>query len=539
MKDSAPQDKQHTYLLPDVDGNARTYTTDINSLVIIGANGSGKTHLGVWMEQQSPEKVHRIAPQRSLNFESHVSLKGYETAEKLVLYGRSDSKDKRARWGYRDGDWEIASINDFDNVLSALFSRKALEEAAFIEDCKNAEKEHKSHPTVPDMVLDRLLKVWNDVFPQRELLLNDAQVRAKIPESDIIYPASKMSDGERSALYLIAQVLCIPPNKTLIIDEPELHLHKSLMNRLWTALEKMRLDCLFVYITHDTQFASQHNNSDQYWIKEYDGAKWNIEKIPLESDWPEDLLLELLGNRKNVLFVEGNRGSWDYRLYCLLYPNYYVVPCGSSRQVIGYTKAFKNMTILHNCQVYGLIDRDFLINEQIEKYNEDGIFVLNVAEVESLFCIEEVLEWVSKQLACSTETVERVKKYIIEERFSKQIQGQIIKSSVANIKYQLEKLELETKDKEDLHQAFQDSFQQINIESVLGSKETLFGDALSRKTYPEILKIFNEKNLVTSIGRFFGIENKQYPEKIINWLRENEDLRNIFKSYLPLQIPNS
>lgn len=45
-----------------------------------------------------------------------------------------------------------------------------------------------------------------------------------------------MSDGERAVLYLIVQVLCIPDNKKLIIDEPELHLHGSIMNRLFTRL---------------------------------------------------------------------------------------------------------------------------------------------------------------------------------------------------------------------------------------------------------------------------------------------------------------
>ena len=78
-----------------------------------------------------------------------------------------------------------------------------------------------------------------------------------------------MSDGERVALYLIAQCLCIPQNKTIIIDEPEIHLHRSIMNKLWAEIEKNRPDCLFVYITHDTQFAANHIQSEKYWIKEY------------------------------------------------------------------------------------------------------------------------------------------------------------------------------------------------------------------------------------------------------------------------------
>ena len=76
-----------------------------------------------------------------------------------------------------------------------------------------------------------------------------------------------MSDGERSVLYLAAQVLCVPENKTLIIDEPEVHLHPSLMGRLWRALESARPDCLFVFITHDVQFAALHKDSPRIWVK--------------------------------------------------------------------------------------------------------------------------------------------------------------------------------------------------------------------------------------------------------------------------------
>ncbi|WP_302233705.1 AAA family ATPase [uncultured Adlercreutzia sp.] len=106
-----------------------------------------------------------------------------------------------------------------------------------------------------------------------------------------------MSDGERSVLYLAAQVLCVPENKTLIIDEPEVHLHPSLMGRLWRALESARPDCLFVFITHDVQFAALHKDSPRIWVKSFDGANWDWDFIP-NSDLPEQLLLELLGNRK-------------------------------------------------------------------------------------------------------------------------------------------------------------------------------------------------------------------------------------------------
>ena len=115
-----------------------------------------------------------------------------------------------------------------------------------------------------------------------------------------------MSDGERAVLYLTAQVLCVPNNKMLIIDEPEVHLHRSIMTRLWRRLEESRQDCLFVYITHDLEFASAHGKIDKIWIKEYDGNRWLFEKVRDDSI-PEQLIFEILGSRKSVLFVEGDQ----------------------------------------------------------------------------------------------------------------------------------------------------------------------------------------------------------------------------------------
>lgn len=65
-----------------------------------------------------------------------------------------------------------------------------------------------------------------------------------------------MSDGERAIFYLIGQVLVAAANSVLIIDEPELHIHRSIMSSLWDQLESARQDCAFIFITHDIEFAA-------------------------------------------------------------------------------------------------------------------------------------------------------------------------------------------------------------------------------------------------------------------------------------------
>ena len=50
----------YKYILPNVDNQPVEYSTETNSVIIIGANGSGKTRLGVWIEKNSLSVTHRI-----------------------------------------------------------------------------------------------------------------------------------------------------------------------------------------------------------------------------------------------------------------------------------------------------------------------------------------------------------------------------------------------------------------------------------------------------------------------------------------------
>lgn len=321
---------KYKYYLPNADGKKSVRETDKQALIIIGANGSGKSHLGAWMEKQAMDDIHRIGAQRNLNFNDNISLKTYSSAEDFVFYGTNDPGQKagkggRWNWGRQ---YTTKLIDDYENVLAALLALRNNENAKFVEDCTKNKASNLPFPEIPITAVDKLKKVWGDVFAQRELLIEDSKFNAKMPTAAGKYNANSMSDGERSVLYFAAQVICVPKGKTLIIDEPEVHLHRSIMMRLWRALEALRPDCFFVYITHDTQFASLHDDAEKLWVKSYSGGdRWEYEFV-MDSELPEQLLLDVLGNRKSILLVEGTSSSYDTRLYEMLYPDRYVIPCG-------------------------------------------------------------------------------------------------------------------------------------------------------------------------------------------------------------------
>lgn len=79
------------YYRPDENGKEKEYGTSTNAVIIIGANGSGKSKLEAWIEQQSLQDVHRIGAQRKLNFSENIPLKSYSKAEDTVFYGTADN----------------------------------------------------------------------------------------------------------------------------------------------------------------------------------------------------------------------------------------------------------------------------------------------------------------------------------------------------------------------------------------------------------------------------------------------------------------
>lgn len=531
--------KEYKYKLPLKD--QIEYSTSNNSLIIIGANGSGKSKLGAWIEQQDMENVHRIGAQRSLNFGDFIELKSREQLENRLLYGidnieefRFSYKRKERRWDY--GEFTTKLLNDYENVLSLMIAIKNQTYDKYIKECKEKEQQQQ-YDKVPDTVIDKLIRIWNNIFPQREIDFTDAKVTTKLKNAvgDIIsYKGKEMSDGERVALYLIAQCLCIPENKTIIIDEPEIHLHRSIMNKLWAEIEKERKDCFFIYITHDTQFAANHKNADKVWVKEYDGENWKIEKIEQNNGLPEQLLLDIMGNRKKVLFVEGTAESYDTQLYSVIYKDYYVIPCGGCSSVINFTKAMKDKdnTQLHHLECYGLIDRDYRTEEEIESLKAKGIYTIDVAEVENLFLVEELLLVINDILSPGDSKVENIKNKIIEF-YQSQKDTQICKAIIAELKHKLSTIDINKKGKEQVKQALKDGFRDISFDSIKEEKQNIFD--LSTE-YKEVLKLFNQKRVSHIVMENFGI--RDYEQFVIGQLQgdKSEEIIEAIKKYLPEAI---
>lgn len=526
----------YNLIIPKRDGTASQEILQITgNLVLVGANGAGKTRLGVMIEQfnQNQITVHRISAQKALNIPDYAQVKNLEQAEKDLIFGRSDQHanlqmKSGSRWGSKPATF---LLNDYDKLLSLLFAKSAERDRNYTNDAKSS----GIYKEVPKAPIDMIVELWNSIMPHREIIFADGKVTAKRTGSPE-YHGQEMSDGERVILYLIGQCLCLPDNCLIIIDEPELHLHKSLVNKLWDRIERLTQNKILIFITHDLDFASSRIEATKLWIKEYNGNnQWIWDNIPHDEQIPEVLMLEIIGNRKNIIFCESESGKLDMTVYQLIYPDFHIIPRGGGSKVIEATKAFRANSSLHHLKAFGLIDSDYKELEEIESLRNHDIHTISVAEIENLFCIEPILRVVSAHLALnSDEKVNEVIDFLINS-LNSEFDLQVTSKSEKIIEYKLGAYSKESNSQQGLIDGLNTTLSRIDIGAIYAETRILYQTAIDSRDLKKLLLIYNRKSLPGRISGIFGLANGEYNKLLIRLLkgsRKNE-IVNGLKQYLP------
>ena len=530
--------RERVYLvlnIPNNSGNEDNITGKI--IIIIGSNGSGKSKLGYHFEAQNPKDVHRICAQRALDLDDNITPSSFNDANNLILYGEPFKIGIESYLGrYRQVNKEYKPcstvIHDFDAILSLLISIYNDEMSTFYNNCKSKIGSNQPITSVPESILDKVKRIWHSVFSNCSIdIVNGKIIVTNNNDSECkTYGASDMSDGERVGLYLITQCLCI--NKPIfVIDEPEIHLHRSIIDKLWSEIESEKKETQFIYITHDMGFATRHQADHKIWIKSYNGTYWDFEFLD-NSNLPEEIYLSILGNRQNVLFIEGDNGSYDYQLYSLIYPNYYIVPCDTCTEVISRTKAMRKLSEFHHLNCYGLVDRDYRVDTEIENLKNDGIGVLKVAEIENMFLVEPILIYINNYLNFDDSSRVDASKQTIVQKFHSDINFQVRDALISEIKFKLDSYDVKNRDTEGVIKKFEDILTEIPVECI---KNNLLSKYKMAQDYNYVLELFNQKGLSNSIAQNFGLTNKEFKATILRQLKseKHSKIMDIFSLYLP------
>lgn len=468
------------------------------SVVIVGANGSGKTRLASYIEDQLGELTHRIAAHRALSLNPSVA-KVSEREAKLGLKTGWTHKEanighrKGQRWG---GNAPVALLNDFDYLLQTLFAEQT---NTSLETHKAAREGGSVDAKATKFEI--LKQVWESLLPHRELHISGDDIQVSLRGSHDLYSASEMSDGERAVFYMLGQALVAEPGSLLIFDEPELHVHKSIMSKLWDELEAIRPDCSFVFITHDIEFACSRI-ADKDVIRRYEPSPtWEISRFPDDSGFDENTITLILGSRKPVLFVEGNESSLDIATFRCCYPGWTVIPRGSCEQVIHSVVTMRRNSQLTRISCSGIVDADDYSSEDSEYLAQLGIAILPLSEIENVFVHPSVAEAILRGEGFSgpqlQEKLQGFRDAVIASISEEDVEKAVLRYCRRRVDRALKKVDLRSAQtasqlKELLHQ----EVTTLNIEELDVYARKTINEAIESRDVSKLLSLYDNKGLL-------------------------------------------
>ena len=526
--------------------------------ILVGKNGTGKSKLAEWMilnmenlfsqkvfemstnlpelnnrelREYIGERLHYIHATKELTLQGSINPLSLKRAKQKLLQRNQDTKSpNRPSSGFQES-MAILLAEDIK------FLNKYQEE--IIEKIDSNKKEEIQKPRETNN--KKLVRIWNSLFPYISIKIEDYNILAENPST---VPVDQMSDGERNALFLVAKILSIPNDSIIIVDEPNTHFHQAIKSTVWKTLEEEKSSCIFFYITHDLEFAVKHPKDHLYWMQEFELSestmKWKYEEIKDYEELPEDLLISVLGNRKEILFVEGDsNNSIDIELYTHVFPYHKIIPCESSSKVVEATKSFANNSSLHYLKPLGIIDRDYHTQAYLESIEEFGIKALEVAEIENLFCVPEIMEVIAvNQKQEYSSILPKIKNTIFTQRLKKEIGAQTRNKARYHLRNKLEQFASKEMEKTSFCTDFENHINGINAEEEFEKAERLYNDILTNQDIRNCLKYYNSKGLYSNIARVFGQTPEGYKNLIFSLLKSNTSLKTKIIDGLKKYIPH-
>ena len=375
------------------------------STVFVGANGSGKSALGLWLQRNSTGvSTSRLIAHRQLWLESAgpditASSRQQQTTYRASLDARDDSRwfDHLAK--------TRTSLVLFDLIAA---HNKRNDRVARLVDCGLPTDEIRK--TVEPSPIARLNTILERAGLAVQVELTDTGSLDAVHAAGAHYPISEMSDGEKSALLLAAEVLMAERDSVQIIDEPERHMHRSISAPLVEAVVNERPDCHFAVLTHDLDLAyslvqegaAAVSLSNCSWNNGKTVA-WDAELVPHDDALPNTVRAAILGGKRRVLFIEGTPTSIDFKLLRLLLPEWPLKPIGGCDEVTRAVKGLQASTDYNWIEAAGVVDRDQRSKDECEKLRQHGVFPLGVHEIENLYYTRPMLQRLAETQAPTLE----------------------------------------------------------------------------------------------------------------------------------------
>lgn len=523
--------------------------------VILGTNGTGKSTLlrqlaGTNRRTQGKLESAGVSPVtyveggRVANVPNKLRVRDHDS------FGKGISES----W---DGEIEQAKRGELrsrtNKIFDALRRETARRKERHSDKVDEAQREDKVPPERDEPPLDRVFRLFSEIFPSIQLKADSVSNELKAEKYGDSYDASDLSDGEKQVLTLLADLAVHGAGKSVVVDEPELNLNSGLAVRVWETIEQEILSSsdesetedtffeeddevpYFVYATHSLGFASRSAVDRVIVLDNKAGVATCVDSpsslLENEAITSEDYLgaLTTIVATPTALITEGENGSIDRAFYRWVIGEEWsrkkdgvpVIPLRGSSDVKG---AIKQEGIWNeigeNTHLVGVTDRDYLSDSQLKGLKSDNLLILNLHEVESYFCLPKLLcDLAEERVVKKQPTEEDIEEKILEYAESKRVS--VATKRVAEEKNITLTVSVTNKDLEEADSAEEVAglLEQSAEEGLQAAENRLSGsqardafetelnqidDAIENENIVKILKLFPGKELLRRLGHFVG-----------------------------------
>lgn len=462
-----------------------------STTVIIGANGAGKTSLINELRKNSIDQMYVLPAQKLLYFVSNTFGRDSINKDQYI------ANLKNVETKYNTIQIQTQKIeDDFSSAFTKLITLWVKDFAKVMTDNARGVGE------VSIALLDRVEQIWNQIFPEITFYPEPNDRVLEVIRNGNKYSINGLSDGERCVLFYIGNVLLAPENSYIVVDEPETFLNAAVYNELWDLLISERPDCQFIFASHNMDFVQSRTNATYIWCKKFEAPyDFDYEQLEEFQEFPLNLLAEVSGTRKPILFCEGTKNSIDYQIYSKLFSEFcFVKPVQGHKQVIQHTKAYNNLQLLHGNTAYGIIDNDWMNESSIQEQKEQNIFVLPFNEVEMMLVDEAVVKSClpfdddkEKQqkfenlqqsiIESCEEKKDKIISIALKKRLDEFMEGNCIQNNKPT--------------KEDVEEFLKNLVDEFDASSMVDNITSIVEASLATSDFSAILKICNLKNEIT------------------------------------------
>ena len=468
------------------------------TLVILGPNGSGKTSLATSLKEVEAHVnvIPATKPIKSMGYTPHIYGSTVETYAQEIFQGGDLKEDLMQKL-------IIGLCTEHDDVARKYFETNE-KSVTFFEKVK---------------------KIFDDFF---EVKLDSSKFGSKEMQASKSNSApfsfNSMSDGERVAFFYIATVIVAPEKSFIIVDEPENHLNPAIYNKIWDRLIAERSDCQFVFISHTMEFINARTDFELVKIKKFTYPnQFEFEFLGSRlEDLNPDFVVEVIGSRKPILFCEGSKTGYDYKVYESLFGDKYtIIPAGNCVSVENNVVACNAIASINSVQkAFGIIDFDLKSPEEIERLKNKQVYVLECNEIEMLLLDEAIFKKVLTQTLEEETDFEKFK-----GKFFNALNNQKEKIIRRMVKTQIdEKLQKSVVDdknndtQEEFKANLEGVFASINVDTLWAECKSKTTEIIEQQDYEGALKYccLKHKEVLFGIGNQFV---RDYATKALKLLK--------------------